>query len=272
MTRAPSSAKLSAMPARRTNLGLSAALFLAAAMLPAAARSEPEAPPRPPCAAGAPLPAYAEVEAAPAVAIWHDLEFIDGPDCLGRLQGRMKLVAALAARFRHDGSLDDLAARLGDVSKTIGLIYWSTGEQKWRNLISDAAALTQADPGARRHDFTAEELRSGETLWFMQNDTRSTGENLYSLRSLASEDDRLVVEVVNESAIVFTFVTLFSARDLYSLHFLQRLDGDIWGYYGLAAMREGSVSDYEKSMVNRAAAYYRFLIGRPGDSGEPLAR
>jgi hypothetical protein len=239
---------------------------------PAVAQGEAETPPRPPCADDRSFPAYTGVDAAPAVAIWHDLELTGGPDCLGRLQGRMKLVAALAARFRHAGGLDDLAARLGAISKTNGLVYWSTGEQKWRNLISDAAALTQADPEARRHDFTAEELRSGETLWFMQNDTRSTGENLYSLRTLASGDDRLVVEVANESDIDFTLVTLFAARDLYSLHFIRRLDADIWGYYGLAAVREGSVSDYEKSLVNRAAAYYRFLIGQPGDRGEPLAR
>ena len=253
-------------------------LLCAAILLPAAGIRAETAQPRPPCLPGASAhPGYAPEGAPPRVEIWKDIELSAEAACHGRLQGRLRLVATLAARFRHAGTLDDLAARAGAISKTVGLTYWSTTEQKWRKLVTEASALTGPDgnwsEGRKgRADFSAAEVRSGEQLWFLQNDTRSTGANLYRLRALVSGPDRLVVEVVNESPIAFTFVTLFGEHELLSLHIFERLEGDIWGYYGLAAVREDRVGDYEKSLVNRAAAFFRFLQGKPGDSEPPLAK
>ncbi|MGE5768657.1 MAG: DUF6675 family protein [Bacteroidota bacterium] len=267
---------------------LAAALVLWAA-LPAGARAE-MAPPRVPCAAGiAPLPAYAAVGAAPAVAVWHDIDLAGeaggeaggGTACLGRLTGRFDTAVAIAARFRHGGTLDDLAARAGAVSRTAGLHYWSASEQKWRTLVTAAAALDGTDQGpdpawedggGRRQDFTAAELRAGVQLWSVQNDTRSLGDNLYSLRATLSAPDRLAVEVVNESAIGFFVMTLFEPRELLALHVIEHLGGDLWGYYGLAAVRGAPPQGFEASLVNRLAAYYRFLRGVPGDAEAPLAR
>jgi hypothetical protein len=241
-----------------------------------AAGAEAQAP-RPPCGAGAPpVPAYADEDAPPSVAVWHDVALAGEAACLGRLQGEAQLLVAIAARFRHDGSLDELAARMGAVSRTAGLLYWSTGEQRWRHLITRAAAVTGPDVDWRtgagqRPDFSAAELRSGATLWFVQNDSRSMGANLYSARATLSEPDRLAVEVVNESAISFLVMTLFEVQELLELHVVERLDGDLWGYYGLAAVRGEPFDRYERSLVNRAAAFHRFVLGKPGDAEPPLA-
>ncbi len=249
-------------------LPLSAALLLAASMRADAA----EPLPRPPCAPGdPPYPAYTAEGALPAVEVWQNVALPNG-DCFGALVGPMSTVAALSGRFRFAGTLDDLAARIGAVSETVGQLYWSTTDQTWRELISEAFALSEADTEFRRPDFTAEEVRSGAALYFAQNDTRSTGLNVYRLRAWGTDADRLTVETVNETPVSFTFVTLFQEEGLLSLHFIERLDGDLWGYYGLAAVREGSVAGHTKSLVNRAAAFYRFLRGVPGDEGAPLAR
>lgn len=208
--------------------------------------------------------------APPAVAVWQTM-VLPEDSCLGALTGPMNSVAALSGRFRFAGTLDDLAARIGAVSATVGQLYWSTTDGDWRELISEATALKDAGIDLPRSDFTAAEVRSGATLYFAQDDTRSTGLNLYRMTALASRPDRLVVEIVNQSAISFAFVTLFQEQGLLSLHFLQRLDGDLWGSYSLAAVREGSVGGHTKSLVNRAGAFYRFLRGVPGDEGEPLA-
>lgn len=184
----------------------------------------------------------------------------------------METIVALAARFRHSGSLDDLAGRLGAISETEGLLYWSTTSQAWRELIDEAAALTGPALETRRGDFTAEEVRSGRHLHFLQNDTRSSGDNIYRLSAFSASPDHLKVEIVNKSDISFTFVTLFDEGSLHSLHYIQRLDGDLWGYYQLSAVREGSTESREASVVNRAVAFYRFLRGQPGDSQPPLAR
>lgn len=247
-------------------------LPLLAALLPAKLAAGAGDLPQPPCVRGdMPSPAYADAGAPPAVRVWQNVD-LPKDDCLGALTGAMSSVAALSGRFRFAGGVDGFAARFGAVSQTVGQIYWSTTDQKWRELVSEAFALSEADTDFKRPDFTAAEVRSGDRLYFAQNDTRSTGLNLYSLRALAADEDRLIVEVVNVSAISFTFVTLFDERGLLSLHFIERLEGDLWGYYGLAAVRDGSVAGHTDSLVNRAAAFYRFLRGVPGDEEVPLAR
>jgi hypothetical protein len=258
--------------ARFLTLVLLPVLFLELAGSPADAESLP----RPPCAPGeTPRPAYAPAGAPPAVQVWQNVE-LPADACFGALTGPMNSVAVLAGRFRHPdgagGTLDDLAARFGAVSQSVGQLYWSTTEQAWRALVSEAFALSGNDTDLKRPDFTAAEVRSGETLYFAQNDTRSTGLNRYRMTALQSRPGRLVVQVVNESPVAFTFVTLFHEEGLLSLHFVERLEDGLWGYYGLAAVREGSVAGHTNSLVNRAAAFYRFLRGVPGDAGPPLAK
>lgn len=277
VTRRAASAKLAAMVFRLCR-PLLACLLLA--LLPPAVSAEtgsPGAPPQPPCAAGAePWPAYAPPDAPPAVMTWTDIRLAGKPDCLGAVAGRTNVVAVLAGSFRHpagaDGTLDALAARFGAVSETAGELYWSTTDGRWRRLIDEAFALERPDTDARRGDFTAAELRRGEPLYFAQDDTRSTGTNLYRMTALHSGPDRLVVEIVNESTISFLLVPLFDSGGLVTLHVVEDLGGGLWGYYGLTAVREGSVEDHEKSLINRAAAFYRFLRGLPGDAAPPLAR
>lgn len=261
---------------RPNPLLLIAGLLLAAALQAGAAAAQSAPLPQPPCLPGAAaLPAYAAEGAPPAVEVWQNVtlppDSAGGDSCFGALSGRMNTVAALAGRFRYAGTLDDLAARFGAVSETVGQLYWSTTDQSWRELVSEAFALSGNDSDLRREDFTAAEVRSGAPLYFAQNDTRSTGLNVYRLKALQSRPGRLVVETVNESAIAFAFVTLFHENGLLSLHFIEHLDGDLWAYYGLAAVRQGSVAGHTRSLVNRAVAFYRFLRGVPGDEGPPLA-
>ncbi|HIC81780.1 MAG TPA: hypothetical protein EYP07_12580 [Kiloniellaceae bacterium] len=253
----------------------------------AATQTSPQAP----CPAGVePFPAYAPAGAPPAIAVWQDVTLPSTKSadefCGAELTGSLDTVAALAGRFRHAGTVDDLAARFGAVSGTVGQLYWSTTDQRWRVLVEEATALegpegetpegeTPEGQGREdaqpRADFTAAEVRSGRALTFAQNDSRSSGNNLYRLRALAAGPDRLVVEIVNLEAIRFTLLTIFEPGGLVSLHVLERLDGDLWGAYSLTAVREGSGAGRPESLVNRAAAFHRFLLGRPGDDGAPLA-
>ncbi len=229
--------------------------------------------PKPPCAqqANAHIPAYGEPGAPPTVAIWHDLNLTPVTGCPEALRGPMKLVVVLTGTLPKALSADDIAARIGAISRTKGLEYWSVTDAGWRTLLSEAFALRAPDTETIRDDFTAREVLGGLPLHFAQNDTRSTGLNVYRLTAQADGPDRLTVRIVNVSQIRFTLVPLFGARDLLSVHFFNRLENGAWGYYGLSAVRSGSVAGHDKSYVNRAAAYYRFLAGQPGNAAPPLA-
>jgi hypothetical protein len=239
----------------------------------AMAGSTAVAQPVPPCPPGNTdvVPAYGELDALPTVQTWHDIDITDREVCLAPLRGRMALVVALAVQFDGPMSLEDIAARIGAISATEGLPYWSITDRQWRPLVSESFAIDDPVSRRRRSDFTADEILSGRRMYFMQNDTRSTGFNIYRLSATSIAPDRLVVEIVNLTPIRFALITLFEPFSLRSIHFVDRLDTDVWGYYGISAVQAGTAHEQEKSFVNRAGAFYRFLAGVPPDTEPPLA-
>ncbi len=232
-----------------------------------------EAGPVPPCGAtgAAVVPPYAKLGDPPTVGIWRDVELARDEPCLSALRGRAKLAVVLSGRFGDSRSIEQIAARVGAISSTKGLRYWSATEGKWRTLVADAFALASQDMENRRADFTPAEILSGRTLYFAQRDTRSTSLNTYSLTGRLLGKRRLAIEMVNLTAIRFVFFPLFEPKSLRSLHFFEMLEPGVWGYTGISAIRDGSVEGYEKSLVNRAAAIYRFFRGIPADRDPPLA-
>ncbi|MDA0786673.1 MAG: hypothetical protein O3B37_10335 [Proteobacteria bacterium] len=230
--------------------------------------------PVPPCANGQAetTPAYGKIGADPAVQVWQDIELSDPAGCLGALAGRSALVIALAGQFDGRVSRDDIVARIGEISATQGLVYWSITDQEWRPLVTEAYGLEAPDSDVARPDFTALELLRGHPLYFMQNDSRSSGPNSYSLTVREMGPDRFVAAITNVTTIRFAFVTLFEPEALVSQHFFDRTAQGTWGYYGISVARSGIGATNTKSFVNRAAAFYRFLIGVAADSEPPLAR
>ncbi len=241
------------------------------------ATSESRAASQPVCPSNdeTPYPSFGNTGESPNVASWHDLVTL--PDnCNISLQAPAALAIALAGRFTHAGSVDKIAARLGAISQTQGLKYWSVTDQEWSTLVSEAFALDSSDsdkapPSAASTDFTGQEMLSGQTLYFAQNDTRSWGLNVYSIRAIESSADHLVFESDNVSAIKLGPITLFQPDDIRSVLFIDRLDDTTWGYYSLAVIRHSSIAAREKSLINRQAAFYRFLTGHAPDQEPPLA-
>jgi len=229
--------------------------------------------PAPPCHAlqAQAFPAYGPVDGPPAVAVWRDIDLKDGVGCLGALRGRMELVVALAGRFRGLQTIEAMARRVGAVSQTRGLRYWSVTDDDWRTLLSEAFALSAPDVERRRPDFSAEALLSGRMLYTAQRDTRSTDLNLYRLTGRRVGARRMVIESTNLSPIRFLFVELFEPEALRAIHVLDQLEPGLWGYYAISAVRSGTFESDEKSFINRAAAYYRFLARVPAERDPPLA-
>ena len=193
-----------------------------------------------------PYPPYGKLGEAPMVEVWRGIDLQNGADCFGSVQGPMALVVAISSRFKHLGSIEDIASRIGAISSTEGLVYWSTNEDRWRVLISEAFALEEQSVNSVRPDFTVKEILSGRTLYFAQDDTRSTGPNIYTLTVQLTGAGRLSAKIINLTPIRFMFITLFEPRSLLSAHFIKRLGPDVWGYYGLSAVRGDSTMRHEK--------------------------
>lgn len=234
--------------------------------------SESQAASGPTCPENAedPYPAFGNIGEAPNVAVWSDLAALP-ENCHIPLQVPAVLTIALSGRFTHTGTVAEIAARLGAISKTQDLPYWSVTDRDWRKLVSDAFALDSIDTRAVRPDFSAQEMFSGRMMYFAQNDTRSWGLNVYSIRAINSSPDHLVFESDNVSPVRLGPVTLFEPDDLRSVLFIDRLDDTTWGYFSLSVIRHSTLAAREKSLINRQAAFYRFLIGQAPDQDPPLA-
>jgi len=211
------------------------------------------------------------VNGEPKVALWQNTSVDLGETCPGLLPGRFELVVSITARFAFSGSVHDMAARFGAVSATQGLRYWSVTAQRWRPIVSDARALRGPADNLVRPDFSADEVLSGEPLYFLQDDTRSTGKNLYVMKARQISPDELMAASYNVTRIKLFLITVFEAESLSAIHYLRRLAPGEWGYFGVSAARALPATNSERSFVNRAAAFYRYLAGIPSDKEPPMA-
>jgi hypothetical protein len=178
------------------------------------------------------------------------------------------------ARFRYTSGVEGLLRHIGAISELAGMRYWSTTHKQWQTLIVKAQALAGSPPSQRREDFTSEEMRAGDGLYFEQVDNLS-GTAVYRMRVAEASADRLVVEVENVSVMRYLFVTLFHPGEMQSVYFLDRESENVWRYYSIARTGRGAsrlATGHETSSINRAVAFYRFLAGIPTDQEPPAAR
>lgn len=229
--------------------------------------------PQPPCA-GPPQPFYAENGQQPNFQVWGKTSLASWipPRCTGWIEGVSNLLVALAGTFSHAGSADELLNRFGAVSAMRGIRYWSVTDKEWRVLVTEAAGLGGLGSKARRADFAAPEMKAGLDLFFVQHDSRSTGEVVYKMRVREAGADRLVLELENVTPVRTFFVTVFRPGGMKFLYFLERRASGNWGFYALLSTNSSSAEGKEASFINRAAAYYRHFTGVPTDGAPPLAR
>ncbi len=255
---------------RRTLL-LSA--LLAPALRPAGSRAA--SPPLVPPCGGRPQPAYPPLGAPPSAAVWSEAELKSQawqpPGCLPWASGRTRFVAALAGRFQSQASADQIAARLTGMSALPSIRYWSTSDKAWKPLASQAGMLTGAD-GVPAPDPTPANLQTGHTLHYFE--TGRAGRTVYRLSVLERRPERVVLATENVTAMRVAIVTAFEPGALQSAFFIERLGGDVWGYYQVMRATDGASSlalGREASYLNRLAALYRHTAGVPTDQEPPLA-
>jgi hypothetical protein len=229
--------------------------------------------PRPPCGT-TPNPPYAEVGAQPNVKAWNGskqgIRIVSS--CPGIPDGEFKMVVAVSGTFRFDGDADKLLERIGAASAMQGIRYWSVTDKKWRELITQSAAVDSPSSVQRRADFSAAELKQGQDLFFVQRDSRSTREVVYRMRVLEATKDRLVVETENVSPVRGYIFTVFKPGELRTIHFLTWRSAGVWNYYALTLIGASQSESHTPSLINRAVALYRYVAGHQTDQEPPLAR
>lgn len=216
--------------------------------------------PRLPCEGGLPIPAYAQA-GEPAMQTWAGLQW-QPPPCLAWPASQYKLVIAIAGMVRAP---DDAAlrARVGAISAMRGLRYWSVSENAARVLIKDAYAIN-GPGGSRRADFSADEIRPGAVMHFVEEDNRSSAAVEYRMHVLAATRDQLIIETENVTPIESFMVKLFPPGALRAAYVMTRIDGNNWGFYAVSASTDAAnnlVKLAKASHANRARALYSHFAG-----------
>jgi hypothetical protein len=232
--------------------------------------------PQPPCGRE-PVPPYPGLGDSAIVKSWSKSDFgrdWKPPACTGWAEVGFTSLVTTVARFRHSSEDEGLLRHIGAISELAGTRYWSTTHKQWQTLIVDAYALTGSQSGQRRGDFTPEEMKEGKVLYYQQADNLS-GKAIYRMHIAEASADRLVVDVENVSTIRYLLVTLFHPGEMQSIYFLDRESENVWRYYSIVRTGKnanGLVTKNESSAVNRAVAFYRYLVGIPTGQEPPAAR
>lgn len=212
------------------------------------------------------LAPYPNPGAAPVVQTWTDAAPEAGnlarPDCAGLRSREFVLLVAVSARFFYAGSADALLARVGAVSATKGMTYWSQTDQRREVLVTDAAAVDGLATQKRRADFSLAELHAGQPLYFVQHDNRATNDVPYQLRLRAASATGWSVSYENAGPVKAYLLTLFAPGDVQSVITLEQLAPGQWGYRSLTGIRQvgmGSADRYRASYANRAVAMFEHL-------------
>ena len=233
--------------------------------------------PQPPCAGPEPVPPYPGLDDSALVKSWSKTDFGRDwrpPACTTWSTAGFTTLVTIVARFRHTSEAEGLLRRIGAISELAGMRYWSTTHKRWQTLVVDAHALTGVQPGQRREDFKPDEMKKGRPLYFEQTDNLS-GKATYRMRMVEASADRLVFDVENVSTIRYLLVPVLRPGEIQSIYFLERESETVWRYYSI--LRTGTnanslLAGNESSAVNRAAAFYRRLVGIPADQEPPAAR
>ena len=250
--------------------------FVVAAMLSCQVPGYAQSGPQPPCGME-PVPAYAGPDDPPAVKFWSEQDFgrdWKPPVCTGWTEAGFSTLVTTGARFRYAPNAEDLLRRAGAISGLAGMRYWSTTHRQWQTLIVSAYAVTAAQPGVRRRDFTPDEMKEGKVLYLQQTDNLS-GAAIYRMHIAEVSADRLVFDVENVSTMRYLFLTLFPPGEMQSIYFLDRESAGVWRYYSMVRTGRNAsrlAAGHEASSINRAVAFYRWLVGIPTDQEPPAAR
>jgi hypothetical protein len=253
--------------------------FQISASVPISARvvdAKPELGPQPPCGQD-PIPPYPRLDDSATVKSWSQSEFGRDwrpPACTGWSAVGFTTLVTAVARFRHASGADGLLRRIGAISKLKGVRYWSTTHKRWQTLVVDAYALTAPPSGQRRGDFTPDEMKEGNELYFEQIDNLS-GKSIYRMQIIRALMDRLVINVENVSTMRYHLIPALHPGEMQSVYILDRESDNVWRYYGMVRTGKSAnrlIAGNESSAVNRAVAFYRSLMGIPTDQEPPAAR
>ena len=98
---------------------------------------------------------------------------------------------------------------------------------------------------------------------------------IYRMHIVEASASRLVFDVENVSTMRYYLILILHPDELQSMYFLDRESDNVWRYYSIVRTGKnanGLIAGNDSSSVNRAVAFYRYLVGVPTTQEPPGAR
>jgi hypothetical protein len=87
--------------------------------------------------------------------------------------------------------------------------------------------------------------------------------------------ERLVIDIENVSMMRYLYIPILHPGEIQSIYFLDRESDNVWRYYSIVRTGRNAnrlIAGNESSSINRAVAFYRYLVGIPTTQEPPAAR
>src|SRR4029077_17828346 len=102
-----------------------------------------------------------------------------------------------------------------------------------------------------------------------------SGKAIYRMHIAEASADRIVFDVENVNTMRYFFIPVLHPGEMQSIYFLDRESDNVWRYYSILRTGKNAnrrIAGNESSAINRAFAFYRSLVGIPGEQEPPAAR
>jgi hypothetical protein len=201
------------------------------------------------------------------------------PDCIPWVKKPARFLVSTGGRFSHSGDTNTLLSRFANASAMTDIRYWSVTRQAWKPLFTAAYAVetdtdTETDTEIKREDFSIDELTTGSIVYLRQKEAYLPAALVMEMRVLERTPGRLVITMANTAPVRWMMTRVIDSGDYEFYYLLEREDASTWRFYNVSRLVGGGLAMTflpDESLINRAAAIFRYIAGYTTDTEPPLA-
>lgn len=208
------------------------------------------------------------VSSLPEIAVWYGDEVRRRgavPGCLDWPVEELNAAIEANGQFEEPGGWDAVLRRIGAISAQKDIRYWSWSRRRWRDLLTDADALSAPDPAASRPDFLPADLEPGRALYFRQRPNGAEHDVVLRMEVVERNPDRLVINLENAGDVPVNFLLRVRSSQTRLAIVIEAEPDDRFRYRGvmgfdleLGPFLRGVAGG---SLRHRSVAIFRYIAG-----------
>jgi hypothetical protein len=134
---------------------------------------------------------------------------------------------------------------------------------------------SSSEPGLRGDGLFPSVQSSRRKVLYLEQVDNLSRKGTYRMHIVEASAHRLVFDVESVSTMRYLLIPILRPGEMQSIYFLDRESENVWRYYSIVRIGKSAnqlLTGKESSAVNRAVAFYRYVVGIPAEQEPPAAR